>query len=40
MINLAYHKRKKLMANIKYCPILCNPDGLGGSNRCNKHSDC
>ena len=23
----------------KYCPILCNPDGLGGSNRCNKHSD-
>ena len=24
----------------KYCPILCNPDGLGGSNRCTKHSDC
>lgn len=24
----------------KYCPILCNPDGLGGSNKCTQHSDC
>ena len=24
----------------KYCPILCNPDGLGGSNKCTKHSQC
>jgi hypothetical protein len=24
----------------KYCPVLCNPEGLGGSNRCTQHSQC
>ena len=24
----------------KYCPVLCNPEGLGGANRCTQHSQC
>jgi len=24
----------------KYCPILCNSEGLGGANKCTKHSQC